>query len=84
MWQLQALGLAIKPERITDIVSKRRAAGKDIEKRKPRFRDSQIENAARLIESNEPAAQEARGLGMSRPMLYGRVEAPVFPAKASN
>jgi DNA invertase Pin-like site-specific DNA recombinase len=75
MAALGQMELEIKRERITDSVSKRRAAGKDLGGRKAQFTDRQIKNAARLIESGEPAAQVARDLGMSRATLYRRMEA---------
>lgn len=74
MAALGQMELEIKRERITDSVSKRRAAGKDLGGRKEKFKDSQIKNAARLIQSGEPAAQVARDLGMSRATLYRRME----------
>lgn len=64
-----------KRERIGDSVSKRRAAGKDLGGRKAQFTDSQIRNAARLIDSGQPAAHVARDLGMSRATLYRRMDA---------
>lgn len=73
MAALGQMELEIKRERITDSVSKRRAAGKDLGGRKAQFTDSQIRNARRLIESGEPAAQVARDLGMSRATLYRRM-----------
>ena len=75
MTALAQMELEIKRERITDRVSKRRAAGKDLGGRKAQFTDSQIKNAARLIQSGEPAAQVARDLGMSRATLYRRMDA---------
>ena len=75
MAALGQMELEIKRERITDSVSKRRAAGKDLGGRKAQFTDRQIKNAARLIESGEPAAQVARDLGMSRATLYRRMDA---------
>ncbi|WP_159802595.1 recombinase family protein [Arthrobacter zhaoguopingii] len=75
MAALGQMELEIKRERITDSVSKRRAAGKDLGGRKAQFTDSQVRNAARLIESGEPAAQVARDLGMSRATLYRRMDA---------
>jgi DNA invertase Pin-like site-specific DNA recombinase len=75
MAALGQMELEIKRERITDSVTKRRAAGKDLGGRKVQFTDRQIKNAARLIESGEPAAQVARDLGMSRATLYRRMEA---------
>lgn len=64
--------LDIKRERITDIVTKRRAAGKHLGGRKQQFTDSQILNARRLIDAGEPASQVARDLRMSRATLYRR------------
>lgn len=81
MAALGQMELEIKRERITDSVSKRRAAGKDLGGRKAQFTDSQIKNAARLIQSGEPAAQVARDLGMSRATLYRRMEALSLSAK---
>jgi DNA invertase Pin-like site-specific DNA recombinase len=75
MAALGQMELEIKRERITDSVSKRRAAGKDLGGRKAQFTDSQIRNADRLIRSGEPAAQVARDLGMSRATLYRRMAA---------
>jgi DNA invertase Pin-like site-specific DNA recombinase len=72
---LAQMELEIKRERIGDSVSKRRAAGKDLGGRKAQFTDSQIRNAARLIDSGQPAAQVARDLGMSRATLYRRMDA---------
>lgn len=72
---LAQMELEIKRERITDSVSKRRAAGKDLGGRKAQFTDRQVRNAARLIESGQPAAQVARDMGMSRATLYRRMEA---------
>lgn len=74
MAALGQMELEIKRERITDSVSKRRAAGKDLGGRRIQFTDSQIKKAARLIESGEPAAEVARDLGMSRATLYRRME----------
>jgi DNA invertase Pin-like site-specific DNA recombinase len=82
MAALGQMELEIKREWITDSVSKRRAAGKDLGGRKAQFTDSQIRNAARLIESGEPAAQVARDLGMSRATLYRRMRGLALPAKA--
>jgi DNA invertase Pin-like site-specific DNA recombinase len=81
MAALGQMELEIKRERITDSVSKRRAAGKDLGGRKVQFTESQIKSAARLIESGEPAAQVARNLGMSRATLYRRMEALSLTAK---
>ena len=73
MAALAQMELAIKRERITDSVTKRRAAGKDLGGRRQAFTASQIANAARLIEAGEPATQVARDLGMSRATLYRRL-----------
>lgn len=73
MAALAEMELEIKRERITDSVSKRRAAGKDLGGRREKFTDSQIKSARRLIESGEPATHVARDLGMSRATLYRRV-----------
>lgn len=83
MAALGQMELEIKRERITDSVSKRRAAGKNLGGRKAQFTDSQIKNAARLIQSGEPATQVARDLGMSRATLYRRMEALSLPTKTS-
>lgn len=81
MAALGQMELEIKRERITDSVSKRRAAGKNLGGRKVQFTESQIKSAARLIESGEPAAQVARNLGMSRATLYRRLEALPLTAR---
>jgi DNA invertase Pin-like site-specific DNA recombinase len=73
MAALAEMELAIKRERITDSVSKRRAAGKDLGGRRARFTDSQIQNARRLINAGEPATQVAKDLNMSRATLYRRI-----------
>ncbi|RFA07008.1 resolvase [Subtercola boreus] len=73
MAALAQMELDIKRERITDSVTKRRAAGKDLGGRRPEFTDSQILNARRLIDAGEPAAQVARDLRMSRATLYRRI-----------
>ena len=62
----------IKRERVTDSISKRREAGKDLGGRPRRVSDSQIQNAVRLVKGGEPAAQVARDLGMSRATFYRR------------
>jgi DNA invertase Pin-like site-specific DNA recombinase len=82
MAALGQMELEIKRERINDSVSKRRAAGKDLGGRKAQFTDSQVRNAARLIESGEPATQVARDLGMSRATLYRRMDALAQKARA--
>jgi DNA invertase Pin-like site-specific DNA recombinase len=73
MAALAQMELDIKRERITDSVTKRRAAGKDLGGRRQQFTDSQILNARRLIEGGEPASQVARDLRMSRATLYRRI-----------
>ena len=65
----------IKRERVTDSISKRREAGKDLGGRPRRVTDSQIRSAVRLVEGGEPAAQVARDLGMSRATFYRRSRA---------
>lgn len=75
MSALAQMELDIKRERIGDSVSKRRAAGKDLGGRRIKFTDSQIRGAAHLLEQNEPAAQVAKELGMSRATLYRRIRA---------
>lgn len=70
---LAEMELAIKRERVADSVSKRRAAGKDLGGRRPRFTASQVESARVLIAAGQPAAQVARDLGMSRSTLYRRM-----------
>jgi DNA invertase Pin-like site-specific DNA recombinase len=73
MAALAEMELAIKRERIVDSVSKRRAAGKDLGGRRPRFTESQILNARRLVQAGESASQVARDLSMSRATLYRRI-----------
>jgi DNA invertase Pin-like site-specific DNA recombinase len=73
MAALAEMELAIKRERIVDSVNKRRAAGKDLGGRRPRFTESQILNARRLINAGESATQVARDLSMSRATLYRRI-----------
>jgi DNA invertase Pin-like site-specific DNA recombinase len=65
--------LEINRERVTDSVTKRRAAGRDLGGRRETFTNSQIRNAARLISAGEPASHGARDLGMWRATLYRRV-----------
>lgn len=73
MASLAQMEREIKLERMNDSITKRRAAGRDLGGRKPQFTDSQIRNAAHLIEAGQPAAQVARDLGMSRATLYRRM-----------
>lgn len=62
----------IKSERITDSISKRKAAGHNLGGRPQRITDSQIRSAIHLIKGGTPAAQVARDLGMSRATFYRR------------
>ena len=73
MAALAQMELEIKRERITDSVSKRRAAGKKLGGRELQFTLSQIQNAQRLIDAGEPATQVAQDLGMSRATLYRQI-----------
>lgn len=73
MAALAQMELDIKRERITDSVSKRRAAGKDLGGRRAQFTDSQVMNARRLIDGGQPGTQVARDLGMSRATMYRRM-----------
>jgi len=73
MAALAQMELEIKRERVSDSVTKRRAAGKDLGGRRPQFTDSQIRNAHRLVAADQPASQVARDLGMSRSTLYRRI-----------
>jgi DNA invertase Pin-like site-specific DNA recombinase len=61
MAALAQMELEIKRERVVDLVSKRREAGKDLGGR-----------TLRLVSGGEPAAQVARDLGMSRATFYRR------------
>ncbi|WP_371259388.1 recombinase family protein [Clavibacter capsici] len=70
MAALAYMGLEIARERITNSVSKRRAAGKDLSGRRQAFTDSQVKNAARPIDAGEPTVQVARDLSTSRATLY--------------
>jgi DNA invertase Pin-like site-specific DNA recombinase len=73
MAALAQMELDIKRERITDSVSKRRAAGLDLGGRREKFTRSQLEKARKLINAGEPATHVARDLGMSRATLYRRL-----------
>ena len=74
MAALAQMDLEIKCERISDSVTKRRAASKDLGGRRPQYTDSQIHNAPpRVITTGQPASQVAHDLGMSRATLYRRV-----------
>lgn len=65
----------IKRERITDSISKRREAGRDLGGRPQRITDSQIRSALRLIHSGETTAQVIRDLGIPRSTFYRRSRA---------
>lgn len=73
MAALAQMELDIKRERITDSVSKSRAAGRDLGGRRAQFTDSQVRNARGLIDGGQPDTQVARDLGMSRATLYRRM-----------
>ena len=73
MAALAQMELDIKRERITDSVSKRRAAGKNLGGRRAQFTDSQIRNARRLIDGGQSGTQVAKDLGMSRATMYRRM-----------
>ena len=73
MAALAQMELDIKRERITDSVSKRRAAGKGLGGRRAQFTDSQIRNARRLIDGGQSGTQVAKDLGMSRATMYRRM-----------
>ena len=73
MAALAEMELAIKRERITDSVNKRRTAGKNLGGRQQRFTPSQIRNAQRLINAGESATQVAKDVHMSRATLYRRI-----------
>ena len=75
MAALAEMGLAIKRERFTDSVTKRRTAGKNLGGRQQLFTPSQIQNAQRLIDAGESATQVAEDLHMSRASLYRRIAA---------
>ena len=75
MAALAEMELAIKRERITDSVTKRRTAGKNLGGRQQLFTPSQIRNAQRLINAGESATQVAKDLHMSRATLYRRIAA---------
>ena len=74
MAALAQMELEIKRERITDSVTKRRTTGGDLGGRRPTFTDSQIRNAAKLIQAGEPATQVAKDIGMSRATTYRSIK----------
>ncbi len=73
----------IKSERVTDSITKRKAAGKNLGGRPRRITDSQIRSALSLIQGGTPAAQVARDLGMSRATFYRRSRALIHEPTAS-
>lgn len=75
MAALAQMELEIKRERITDSISKRRAAGQNLGGRPQRVTDSQIRSATRLVHAGDPVTQVARDLGMSRATFYRRSQA---------
>lgn len=74
MAALAQMELDIKRERITDSVSKRRAAGRDLGGPREKFTRAQLEKALKLIDSGETASHVARDMGMSRATLYRRLK----------
>jgi DNA invertase Pin-like site-specific DNA recombinase len=72
MSALAQMELDIKRERITDSVAKRRTTGGNLGGRPQKVSDRQIQNAVRLIEGGEAAAQVLRDLGLSRSTFYRR------------
>lgn len=74
----------IKSERITDSISKRRAADNNLGGRPQRITDSQIHSALNLIEGGTPAAQAARDLGISRATFYRRSQGLADETTGSN
>lgn len=70
MAALALMELEIKRERVTDFVTRCRAAAHDLGGRRPAFTDSQIANARRFIHAGQPATHVARDLGMSGATLY--------------
>ncbi|MDN5764597.1 MAG: recombinase family protein [Humibacillus sp.] len=75
MAALAQMELEIKRERVTDSISKRRAAGQNLGGRPQRVTDSQIRSATRLVHAGDPVTQVARDLGMSRATFYRRSQA---------
>lgn len=75
MAALAQMELEIKRERVTDSISKRRAAGQNLGGRPQRVTDSQIRSATRLVQAGDPVTQVARDLGMSRATFYRRSQA---------
>ena len=73
----------IKSERVTDSITKRKAAGKNLGGRPRRITDSQIRSALSLIQGGTPAAQVARDIGMSRATFYRRSRALIDEPTAS-
>lgn len=73
MTALAEMELAIKKERITDSVAKRRAAGADLGGRRPTITESQVEAARDLIDAGNTPSRVAKDLGMSRASLHRRL-----------
>jgi len=73
----------IKSERVTDSITKRKAAGKNLEGRPWRITDSQIRSALSLVQGGTSAAQVARDLAMSRATFYQRSRALIDEPMAS-
>jgi DNA invertase Pin-like site-specific DNA recombinase len=74
MAALAQMELEIKRERITDSVSKRRAAGGDLGGRPQKLSERQIRKALHLIGGGEATAQVLRDLGISRSTFYRRAQ----------
>jgi DNA invertase Pin-like site-specific DNA recombinase len=74
MSALAQMERAIKLERTTDSITKRRAAGKDLGGRRMRFSESQVRHALKLIQDGASPAEIARDFGMSRATLYRRID----------
>lgn len=75
MVALAQMELEIKRERVRNSVAARREKGMDLGGRRPRFAESQIDNAWRLINGGKPLAAVARDLGISEATLYRRKSA---------
>jgi DNA invertase Pin-like site-specific DNA recombinase len=69
----------IKLERARDSMAKRRADGRSLGGRKPKFTDRQIERARRALAASESATDVAADLGMSRATLYRRLRTGTLP-----
>lgn len=73
MAALAQIELDIRRKRITDSVTQRRAAGRDLGGRRAQFTDSQVRNARRLIDGGQSGTQVAQDLGTSRATMYRRM-----------